>query len=194
MENSIMATQTLERSKSETATTSQQFRINHVSFGKELFSIKYQLNEAEDWGKPKPYELTAFVMQTGASCDILKGAIRRVFSAEHWTDASIDVESLKMTYAGPDDKPKKGVEPRTPGELIKVAISSSFQSQFLFSSKDLALAAFDQVVDSSMVGHPGYLDQSELEALQDILDEVGRELARQLNKKTVFKPQQMKLF
>jgi hypothetical protein len=188
-----MTTQTLER-PSETATVSQNFRITHITFGKEVFSIKYQLNEAEDWSKAKPYEVNAYLCQTGLAGNVLKGAVRRVFSAEHWTDATIEINSLKLTYAGIDDKPKKGVEPRTPGELVKVAIASSFQSQFLFSAKDLALGTFDQVVDAEMAGHPGYLDKTELQALQDILDEVGRELARQLNKKTVFKPQQMKLF
>jgi hypothetical protein len=188
-----MAPQTLER-PSEAATASQNFRITHISMGREIFSLKYQLNEAEAWGKDKAYEVNAFLCQTGSACDILKGAVRRVFSAEHWTDASVEISSLKLTYAGIDDKPKKGTKPRDPGDLVKVAISSSFQSQFLFSTKDLGLAPFDQVVDAEMAGHAGYLDESELQALQNILDEVGSELARQLNKKTVFKPQQMKLF
>jgi hypothetical protein len=189
-----MVTQTLERSKTETETASQNFRLTHISFGTEVFNLKYQLNEAEDWGKDKAYEVSAFLCQAGAAGDILKGAIRRVFSAEHWTDASIEISSLKLTYAGIDDKPKKGTEPRTPGDLIKVAIASSFQSQFLFSTKDLGLAAFDQVVDVKKAGHVGYLDEPELKALQDILNGVGSELARQMNKRTVFKPQQMKLF
>jgi hypothetical protein len=188
-----MATQTLDR-PTEVATDFQKIRITHIAFGKDVFAIKYQLNEADDWSKAKPSEVNAYLCQTGAACDVLKGAVRRVFSSEHWTDASIGLSSLSMTYAGIDDKPKKGVEPRTPGELVKVAIASSFQSQFLFSTKDLGLAAFDQVVDVTMAGHAGYLDEPELKALQDILNDVGRELARQMNRRTVFKPQQMKLF
>jgi hypothetical protein len=189
-----MATQTLER-PSETATTvSQNFRITFISFSTEIFGLKYELNEGEDWSKAKASEVSAFVCQTGASIDSLKDAVRRVFAAEHWTDATIEINSLKLTYAGIDDKAKKGVEPRTPGDLVKVAIASSFESQFLFSSKSLTLGTFDQVVDAEMAGHPGYLDKAELQALQGILDEIGRELARQLNKNTVFKPQQMKLF
>jgi hypothetical protein len=187
-----MAIQTLER-PSEVATVSQNFRITFISFSTEIFGLKYELNEGEEWSKAKTFEVSAFVCQTGA-VDSLKDAVRRVFASEHWTDATIEINSLKLTYAGIDDKPKKGVEPRTPGDLVKVAIASSFESQFLFSSKSLTLGTFDQVVDAEMAGHPGYLDKAELQALQDILDEIGRELARQLNKNTVFKPQQMKLF
>jgi hypothetical protein len=180
-----MATQTLER-PSEVATDFQNFRLTFISFEKEVFSLKYELNEGEEWSKPKASEVSSLVCQTGTSGDILKGVIRRAFEAEHWINSSVGISSLKLTYVGIDDKPKKGVEPRMPGELVKIAIASSFRT--------LTLGTFDQIVDAEKAGQDGYLDESELKALQDILNEVGRELARQLNKKTVFKPQQMKLF
>ena len=77
---------------------------------------------------------------------------------------------------------------------MKVAIAASFESQFLFTTKPLSLGTFEQVVHKAHAGQEGYLTDPEITALGDIIDEVERELARRLNKRTVFKPQQMKLF
>jgi hypothetical protein len=182
----------------EPATDTQRFRIIYIAGNK----IRYQLADGIEWGKPRDYEINIHVIQTASSYEKLGGAVKRVFDADHWSDASVEITSLKMTYAEAreDDedaapKRKKKAKPgddRQPGELIKVAIASTYQSEY--TTKDLALGTFEQQVDRENPGDLGFLNTVEREALEKILDEVGFELARQLNKRIEYKPIQMRLF
>jgi hypothetical protein len=203
-----MKTAVLEMPNTDTAVESQQFRITQAAFGKDMFSLQYQLYEGFDWSKPRKYDFGAFLVQTGTPLDNLKASIKRVFGTEEdWSNTSINIGSIKLTYVEPKEeveempvkkkgKPKapKPGDGRKPGELLKVAIASSYQSPYTFSDKDLALGTFEQMIEPDEAGEAGYLDKLELQALGDLLNELGRELARQLNKRVVFKPQQMKLF
>lgn len=187
--------QTLEHSMATQSTDTQKFRLTHLSIGTEIYSIKYQIADGVEWLKPRTFDLMAFTLQTATPLEALSQAIKRAYGAEQWSDANLQIDSLKLTYAGEDDKgdKKNGIEPRPEGSLTKVAISSSFQSQYVYGKNWLGLGTFDQWVDSDRAGDTGFLDASELKALQEICNNVSQELARQLNKKPDFKPLQLKL-
>jgi hypothetical protein len=182
----------------ETQTESQKFRITQIAFGDDTFSLKYQLADDIEWLKPKAHEISRFAPQIAFEIGSLKNVVRRVFQSEdRWGDADISIDALKLTYATDEDKGDKklGIPPRPAGTLIRCAISASYQSAFIYAKKSsfLPLGTFEQNVDRDRAGLEGYLDESELKALEGILDEVSRELANQLNKKTVFKPMQLRL-
>jgi len=194
-----MATLTLEKpATAAPSTESQKFRITQITFGQEVFSIKYQLDDGLEWDKPRAYEINAYVVQTASYTEALKESIKRVFKAEdRWSGADLNIDALKLTYAGEEDKGdiKRGINPRPAGTLLRVTISASYQSAFVYSKKDpfLSLGSFEQIVDGDRQGQPGFLDKTELEALQGLIDECSRELARKLNERTVFKPLQLRL-
>jgi hypothetical protein len=173
----------------------QKFRLTQIAVSVDNYGIKYQIADGVEWLKPRAYDIMAFTLQTATSLTALSQAIKRVWQGESWSDADLQIDSLKLTYAGEDDKgdKKNGIEPRPEGALIKVAIASSRQSQFVYGKNWLSLGAFDQYVDVDRAGHAGFLDEAELEALQEICNNVSQELAHQLNKKPDFKPLQLKL-
>jgi hypothetical protein len=194
-----MATLTLEMpTTAAPSTDSQKFRITQISFGQETFAIKYQLDDGLEWDKPRAQDINAYIVQTASHTEALKEAVKRVFLAEdRWSGADLNIDALKLTYATEEDKgdPKRGINPRPAGTLLRVTISASYQSAFVYTKKDpfLSLGSFDQIVDRDRQGQTGFLDSTELEALQELIDEVSRELARKLNAKTVFKPLQLRL-
>jgi len=182
----------------ETSTQNQQkFRLTQVTFGDDAFSLKYQIADDIEWLKPKAHEISAVAPQINSAIETLKDAVRRVFQTEdRWSDTDIEIDFLKFVYATDEDRGDKrlGIPPRAEGKLYKVAIGASYQSSFIYSkSSFLSLGSFEQFLDGDRAGHIGFLTKPELEALQDIIDEVSRELANQLNKKTVFKPMQLRL-
>lgn len=181
----------------EVQTENQKFRITQVTFGDDVFALKYQLADDIEWLKPKAYEISAVAVQANSAITSLKDAVRRVFQTEDlWSDADIEIDALKLTYATDEDRGDKrlGIPPREEGTLFKVAIGASYQSSFVYSkSAFLTLGTFEQFLDGDRAGHIGFLTKPELEALQAIIEEVSRELAKQLNKKTVFKPMQLRL-
>jgi hypothetical protein len=179
-------------------TSLSKFRITHINKGEEVISIKYQVADGEEWGKPLAHNLSAFIVQANSHFDTLKDAVNRVFLAEDkWSVNDVNITALKMTYADIDDKGdiKRGLKPRPAGDLIRVSISAKYQSMYIYSKKDpwLSLDTFDQIVDADNCGAEYYLGKLELKALGEILDEVGRQLARKLNEKTVFTPMQLRL-
>ena len=193
-----MATLTLEMpATAAPSTDSQKFRITFIGIGSDKYSIKYQLLDGIDWLKPRAYELSAFTLQTVTHLERLTQAIKRVYETDdRWSDADLLIDSLKLTYAGEDDKGDKrnGIQPRPEGALAKVAIASSYQSSFVYGKTPwLPLGAFEQFVDGERESHPGFLNKVELSALQEICNNVSQELARELNKPPAFKPQQLKL-
>jgi hypothetical protein len=193
-----MATLTLEKPVTAAPSTeSQKFRITQINIGEANYGIKYQLADGIEWLKPRTYDLLAFTLQTVTHLQSLAQAVRRVYETEdRWSDANLFIDSLKLSYAGEDDKgdKKNGIEPRPEGALIKVAIASSYQSQFVYGKTHwLSLGSFDQLVDCDRDGDAGFLNGDELHALQEICNNVSLELARQLNKPPAFKPLQLKL-
>ena len=186
---------------SKSATLDQQrFRITQIDSKKgDIFKIKYQVADGIDWMPERNHEIGSYLVQSRTGYDGLTSAIARVFSAEdRWGTAELRITNLKFTYADLDDKgdKKRGIESRQPGELIRVAIASEYLSQWVFSKKDeprIGLNSFEQVVSKRQAGEAGYLSQDELEALQDLLDEFGSVLARELNKKVEFKAEQLSL-
>jgi hypothetical protein len=178
----------------------QRFRITQIDSKKgDLFKVKYQIADGIDWMPERNIEIGSYLVQSRTGYDGLTSAIARVFNAEdRWGTAELRITMLKFTYAEIDDKgdKKHGIESRQPGELTHVAISSDYISQWVFSNKDeprIGVGTFKQVVSSRQSGEAGYLSQDELEALQDLLDEFGDVLARELNKKVEFKSVQLSL-
>jgi hypothetical protein len=192
-----MPTATLEKLVAATSTDTQKFRLTFIGIGTEKYAIKYQLLDGIEWTKPRAYELLTFTLQTASHQTALAQAIKRVYEAEdRWSDNNLLIDSLKLTYASADDKgdKKNGIQPRPEGALLKVAITSSYQSQFVYGKTPwLSLGAFEQFTDADRAGHPGFLDKVELNALQEICNNVSQELARELNKPPAFKPEQLKL-
>jgi hypothetical protein len=188
-----MSTQTLERPATESSVETQKFRIKSIVRSKSFFVVKYQIANGIEWEEPSSYNIKPSLVQTAFNFDALKSAIKRVFSAESWSDSAIEINGLVLTYAGLDDKPKPGLEERKPGDLVKVEFSHSYQSQYTHSEKPIKSSPFEQIVDAEMVGEMGFLDESELRALQGIIDEIGRELARELNSRPLFTQMKLKL-
>jgi len=188
-----MPTQTLERPVTEFSVETQKFRIKSIVRNKSFFVVKYQLANGIEWENPSSYNIKPSLVQTAVNYDNLKSAIKRYFSAEDWSNSALEIHALTFTYAGLDDKPKPGLEERKPGDLVKVEFSHSYQSQYSHSEKPTKSYPFEQMVDAEMVGEMGFLDESELRALQGIIDEIGRELARELNNRPVFTQMKLKL-
>ena len=149
-----MPTQTLETPFTTQSTDTQKFRLTHLSIGTGIYSIKYQIADGVEWLKPRAYDLMAFTLQTATALEALSQAIKRAYGSEQWSDLDLQIDSLKLTYAGEDDKgdKKNGIEPRPEGSLTKVAIASRFQSQYVYGKNWLVLGTFDQWVDSDRAG------------------------------------------
>lgn len=172
------------------------FRLTAISSKANAnYKIKYQTASGIEWLPEQERELGAYLV-TGKYHESLFSVISRAFDAE-WGTKDIRITNLKFHYAEPDDKgdPKRGIEPKAAGELIKITIGAEYQSQSVISKKSmpwLTLGAFDQYV-SKDIDDLGYLKEEEIVALQDLLDAFSRELARKLNEKIEFKPKQLKL-
>jgi len=176
----------------------QEFRLLSIeSKTGDIFKIKYQVADGEEWMPERNYELPCYLAPSPKYYEQLLPIIGRVFSAE-WGSKEVRIKTLKFHYADVDDKGDltRGVQPRKPGELIKLTIGSEYQSGMIISKKAepwLTLGAFDQYVCKDM-DDSGYLQREELESLQDLLNEFGVSLAKKLNERVEFKAKQLRLF
>lgn len=206
-----MATATLDTKSSVVTEDSEKqgFRVVSInSKSGDLFTIEYELQDGIDWMGKKKIDLSPFTMSTAKHYEVLKEVVPRVLGCDGiWEKNNYRITNLKFIRADENERGDKNYNfpAATPGELIRVEISSEFTSEEVYTKKEtakIALGKFEmlicadmaEIIDAGSSSVTGYLNTKEWEALSALQEEVGLAIARQLNKRTVFVPTQMKLF
>jgi len=186
-----------------------RMRIAEIDFTDgEYFACKYQVtDDGLDWQKARTYNLSAFSIPLKEEISELKNPIRRVFNlgedktedVHPWGDRELHLKKLVIDYAEEGDKGDKalGIEPKKPGEIKTVAISSEYVSMYIASKKNepvISLGTFKQYVTLASAGNAGYLSKDEMIALQNMLNKLAIAIADEINNKTVLKAEQLRLF